>query len=129
MIEPTSPIPEMLYYQKSSLHGYGVFSKRSLQQGECIGSFTGEVMKWSDFNLKYGKDYRYCYRKMRVHQIINSKEERCFITWINEADKPENANVFLKSGKLYMKTPVRQDEELLLWYSDTNIKYKYVIKT
>ena len=123
MTAPNSSIPDMLYYDKSPIHGYGVFSKRDLQKGECLGFFTGERMKWKDFIQKYGRDYHYCYRKMRTHEIINSKEERCFITWINEATEPEKANVFLKSEKLYTRETVRADSELLLWYSDSHIKY------
>lgn len=122
-MEPTAPHPSCLIYKQSPVHGIGVFATEYIRPNTCLSTFTGTIYKWKDFINIYGRDYRYCYRKMRTHTIICSKEERCLATWINQADKPENANVLLKAGKLFSSKSIEEGQELFLWYSDGKIKY------
>ena len=73
-------------------------------------------MSIKDFRKIYGDDNLYTYRNMRKHIIINVKNNRNVVTYINERkDKP---NVVLKCYKLYALQDIKNGEELFLkyWY-------------
>ena len=112
-------IPEGLILKESLIHGNGIFSTKNYKKGFCFGPFIGIEMSIKDFHKTYGKDYKYCYRMCRVHKIISSKDERNFITYINDGihNQTENkVNVILKNKFLYALRDILEGEELLLDY-------------
>ena len=112
-------IPEGLEIRESPIHGLGVFATRNFAEGEVLGEFTGVVMTRLEFAQKYGTDYRYSYRQMRANRIIVAKEQRNFITYVNDgvygAAVP-HVNVCLRNKKLCVIRPIEAGEELLMDY-------------
>jgi SET domain-containing protein len=112
-------IPEGLILKTSPIDGLGIFSIRDFPAKHCFGEFTGVEMSLKDFRLKYGKDNRYCYRMRRQNKIIVAKEERNFITYINDGkhnQTVQNVNVILAKRHLYAIRDIKEGEELLLDY-------------
>ena len=105
-------VPEGLEIRESPIHGLGVFATKDFPVGYCFGEFIGEEMPWRDFTARYGKDFRYCYKMRRIHRVINAKEKRNWITFINEG-KP---NVILRKRFCFSLRPLKAGEELLLDY-------------
>lgn len=107
-------LPDNLIIQDSPVDGMGVFAKHVITKDAVLGDYTGIEMSRVDFLQKYGKDYRYCYTSAFPWiPIICAKEDRNFITYINEAKEP---NVFLKKYKLYALRDIAEGEELFLKY-------------
>lgn len=112
-------IPEGLILKTSSIDGLGVFALKDYPVKYCFGDFTGVEMSLKDFHLKYGKDNRYCYRMRRQNKIIVAKEQRNFITYINDGIHNQtnpSVNVILRNRKLYALKDIKEGEELLLDY-------------
>lgn len=112
-------IPEGLVLKASAIDGVGIFALRDFPANHCFGPFIGVEMSIRDFHLKYGKDYRYCYRLGRQNKIIVAKEERNFITYINDGIHNQtvpNVNVILTKKHLYAVRDIKEGEELLLDY-------------
>lgn len=113
--------PSCLIIKQSPVHGFGVFATEDLEPDTCLGFFTGTEYSLKDFKLKYGKDIRYCYHMNRVHKVICAKENRNWITYINESPCP---NVILKKRACYTNRLIKAGEELFLQY-DKNGSMKY----
>ena len=112
-------IPEGLILKASSIDGVGIFALKDYPAKYCFGDFTGVEMSLKDFHLKYGKDNRYCYRMRRQNKIIVAKEQRNFITYINDGIHNQtnpSVNVILRNRKLYALKDIKEGEELLLDY-------------
>jgi SET domain-containing protein len=107
-------LPDCLEIKESSINGLGVFAKEDIPKGTCLGTYTGIQYTRADFIKKYGKDFRYCYStQFPWNPIICAKENRHFMTYLNESSEP---NVFLKSYKLYANRDIVCEEELTLKY-------------
>ena len=107
-------LPDTLQIHESPVDGLGIFAKQSIAKDTALGDYTGVKMTRSEFLLKYGADYRYCYTSaFPWNPIICAKEDRNFITYINESTEP---NVFLKKYKLYALRDITEGEELFLKY-------------
>lgn len=112
-------LPDGLVLKESSIHGLGIFTTKDFPADYRFGDFTGKTMSITDFISQYGKDTRYCYRMTRSHTIIVAKEERNFITYINDGIhlQPVNGtNVYCKKKGLYSLRAISSGEELLLDY-------------
>jgi len=99
--------------------GYGLFTLKDIKKGELICPYVyddSDIMSIRDFREKYGNDNLYTYRNMRKHIMINVKENRNVVTYINQ--RKDNPNVVLKCYKLYALEDIKDGEELFLkyWY-------------
>lgn len=109
--------PKSVEIKMSAIDGLGVFATETIPAGTCLGTYTGVSYTRKEFLEKYGKDYRYCYfTNFSWLPIVCAKEERHFMTYINEGETP---NVELKRYKLYALKDIVQGEELLLKYPTT----------
>lgn len=107
-------VPSVLELKSSPIHGLGLFAKEDIPKGTLLGLFEGEEMHISDFKQQYGKDYRYCYKLLRQQKIIVAKENRNWITFLNEYRT--NPNVYLKRGQCWTHYDIKKGEELFLNY-------------
>ena len=106
--------PETLCIKDSPIHGLGVFALQDIPAATCLGTYTGVKYTRNDFIAKYGKDFRYCYiSSFPWNPIICAKEDRHFMTYLNESNTP---NVYLKRYKLYTLHEIKAGEELTLKY-------------
>ena len=71
-------------------------------------------MTYKEFNALYKKDYTYCYQLMRQHKVIEAKNPRNWITYVNE--NRVRPNVALKSRHCYAILDIQEGEELVLDY-------------
>ena len=107
-------IPPCLEIQDSPIDGKGVFALQDIPTGTCLGKYTGVKYTRKEFIEKYGNDFRYCYfTRMSWIPIVCAKENRHFMTYLNESNTP---NVFFKRYKLYAKRNIVKGEELTLKY-------------
>ena len=118
-------IPDGLELRESSIHGLGIFTTREFSAGYNFGEFVGEEMAWGEFKLRYGKDYRYCYKMMRAHKIIVAKEKRNWITFINSG----TPNVILKKKCCFALRSLKAGDELLLDYGRLYPPYHTILET
>jgi SET domain-containing protein len=112
-------LPEGLELKESPIEGLGIFATRDFPVDYNLGEFIGEYMKHKEFKERYGKDTRYCYRRMRQWDYRVAKEKRNFITYMNDGVhnfKTPCDNVVLKKWCAYTKRPIKKGEELLLNY-------------
>ena len=89
-------IPDGLEYTTECVAGTGVRATRDWAAGEFIGDYIGVSMTKPEFRQTYGKDIRYTYwirNNFPTIRVLVAKEQRNFITYINESGKP---NVILK---------------------------------
>lgn len=113
-------VPDSLILQPSSVHGLGIFATKDISANVCLGLYEGIEYTLKDFKEKYGKDVRYCYQLGRVNKIICAKENRNWITYINESQTP---NVCLKKRGCWTVTNIQAGQELFLSYEKGTIKY------
>ena len=112
-------LPRGLVLSGSPIHGIGVFATSAFTKGYCFGEFIGEEMSAKEFRAKYGGDFQYCYRMGRANKVIVAKENRNFITYINDGVHDQavpKVNVVLKKKCLYALRDIEVGEELLLDY-------------
>lgn len=112
-------LPNGLELKESPLGGEGIFACQDFPKETFLGHFTGTLYSLKDFKEKYGKDVRYCYQLGRQNKIICAKEERNFITFMNESITP---NCYLKKKGCYTSQDIRAGDELTLRYKGC-IKY------
>lgn len=116
------PLPQpYLYYAKSDIHGIGVFTSQTIVSGTTLGSFEGVEYSITDFLQKYGRDFQYCYRLGRTNKVLCAKENRNWITYMNDGvyQQPfSRQNVILKKPRrrLCAIRDIQPNEELLLDY-------------
>ena len=106
-------LPECLEIKPSAVDGLGVFAKSFIKENTILGTYTGIRYSLKEFKDKYGTDLRYCYWARRANYVICSKEERNFITFINESETP---NCILKSLTLKTLKDIEIGQELFLKY-------------
>mgnify|MGYP003654490161 FL=1 len=97
--------------------GLGLFTLKNIELGYKIAPFVyadADVMTLNNFHKKYGYDYVYTYRLMRQNKIINVKDNRNTLTYLNE-DKI-NPNVKFVRYKLVALRDIVAGEELYLKY-------------
>ena len=112
-------IPEGLELRDSPIHGLGVFATRDFPTGYCFGEFIGTEMGHTQFKSKYGNDRRYCCRQRRTWRYRVAKENRNWITYVNDGKHNQSVsvvNVYIKRFFIYAQTPVKAGDELLLDY-------------
>ncbi len=119
MYSRDNPSDYNLEIKKTNEMGMGLFTLKDIKKNDLICPYVYEeedIMKIKDFRLKYGNDNLYTYRNMRKHIIINVKDNRNVVTYINE--RKENPNVYLKCFKLYALEDIKSGDELFLkyWY-------------
>lgn len=106
-------IPDCLELKPSPIHGLGIFAKEPIPCRKRLGEFTGIKYSRREFKARYNNDYSYCYCAKRANYILSAKEERNFITYINESKTP---NVEIVKRKLIALRDIQQGEELFLLY-------------
>ena len=87
-----------LIIKKSSIHGLGVFTTKNIKKNHRIIPYAfnkDDMMKYEDFILEYGDDFRYTYSIKSRGKIINTKKNRNVINYVN--DNHPNHNCYLKT--------------------------------
>ena len=113
------PINFITKIQPSQIHGLGVFATKDIPKGTKISYFEGIEMTYKEFWAKYGKDYRYCYKRLPWLPLIVAKEKRNLITYVNDAyfgQEGLHHNCILKSRYLIALEDIPKGQELLLKY-------------
>jgi len=114
------PLPlDCLYYNTSPIHGIGVFTNKFIKKYTKLGGFEGEEMSITEFMLRYGRDFSYCYRLVRQAKVISAKENRNWITYLNDGiynQSTPNYNIQLTRRKVRVIKDIQPGEELLLDY-------------
>lgn len=113
---PTHPPTVIL--APSPVHGLGVFAVQDIPANTCLGQFIGEEYSLKDFKQKYNKDTSFCYHLGRQNKILVAKENRNWITYINESKTP---NVCLKQRGCWTLCPILAGQELFLQYDKKGI--------
>ena len=106
-----------LEIKASTIHGKGLFTTKPVKRGRKIVDWhykPEQVMKWKDFKEKYGDDFRYTYSMRRVWKIINCKDNRNIVTFVN--DGGADCNCELKRFALFSLRDIEAGEELTLLY-------------
>jgi SET domain-containing protein len=106
-------VPDSLILKPSPVHGLGIFAAKDISANVCLGLYQGIEYTLKDFKEKYGNDTRYTYSLGRMNKIISAKEERNWITFINESKTP---NVFYAKRGCWTNRLIKKDEELFLTY-------------
>ena len=106
-------VPPCLEIKPSPVHGLGVFAKEPIRSRKRLGEFTGVKYSRREFKAKYNNDYSYCYCAKRANYILSAKEQRNFMTYINESRTP---NVEIVKRKLIALRDIQPGEELFLSY-------------
>ena len=136
MITIDNPLYYNLIIKKSNIHGLGVFTTKDIKKNHRIVPYTyvdGNLINYKDFIKKYGNDFRYTYTLQSRNQIINVKNNRNIISYVN--DNRPNHNCYLKcrSGRcrkyqtctcgwckckrgMYALRDIKKNEELTLQY-------------
>jgi hypothetical protein len=112
-------LPPGLVLGESPVHGLGVFATTAFKKNHCFGEFVGQEMTAKEFRGKYGGDFQYCYRMGRANKVIVAKENRNFITYINDGlhgQLVQKVNVVLKKRCLYALHDIEVGDELFLDY-------------
>lgn len=112
-------LPDGLVLRESPIEGLGVFATKDFPANYYFGPFTGVEMTSKEFHSTYGKDYTYTYRLRRINRLIVAKENRNFITFINDGvygQATPSVNVQCKNRGCYSVLPISAGEELLLSY-------------
>ena len=113
------PTPDGLEIRQSPIHGLGVFATKDFPSDYCFGEFVGTLFTLKDFKERYGANYDYTYRAVRTHQVISAKENRNWITYLNDGilGQSENrVNCVLKKWCCYSLKQIKAGDELLLSY-------------
>lgn len=111
-------LPQGLVLQSSPVHGLGIFATQDFPANHFFGFFEGSEYSLKEFKEKYGKDTRYCYQLGRQNKIICAKENRNFITYLNESSEP---NCILRKRGCWSLTPIQQNQELFLTYDKNGV--------
>jgi SET domain-containing protein len=115
------PVPDSLEIRPSPIHGLGVFATHPLPANHCLGEFIGIQMNHQEFKKLYGNDRQYCARKRRTWEYRVAKENRNFITYINDGKhffRINRVNCYIKNWFLYTLRSVQAGEELMLDYGN-----------
>lgn len=106
----------------SLIQGFGVFATKFIPKGNQINYFSGKSMTYKDFKEKYGNDWRFTYKSMPWLPIIQCKDDRNVISFVNDGhykqDIPKH-NCILKKRWLVSDIDILEGEELLLKYHDS----------
>lgn len=106
-------VPACLEIKQSPIHGQGVFAKQDIPARKTLGEYTGTRYTLREFKEKYGTNTEHCYVARRYNYILCAKEERNWITFINESKEP-NCRIF--AHKLITLTNIKEGQELFLLY-------------
>ena len=106
-------LPPGLSLRPSPVDGLGIFATQGFPANHFFGLFEGTVYTLREFKERYGKDTRYCYQLGRQNKIICAKEQRNWITFLNESATP---NCFLQKKGCWSLRPIAEGEELFLSY-------------
>jgi hypothetical protein len=110
--------PEGLEWKESPVAGMGIFATRDFPSDYFFGFYEGVEYSLRDFKAKYGKDTHYCYQLGRQNKIICAKENRTWITYINESETP---NCVLKKRGAWSARAIKAGEELFIYYDKKGI--------
>jgi hypothetical protein len=119
MTTPSVSLPKGLELKKSPVEGWGIFATQDFPKNFPIGEFIGNYMKHADFKKQYGNNIQYCYFKRRTWEYRVAKEQRNFITYINDGKhgfSEPKVNCYLKKWYAYTSRPIKAGEELFLDY-------------
>jgi SET domain-containing protein len=106
-------VPACCEIRSSPVHGLGVFAKETIPARKSLGEYTGTRYTLKEFREKYGKDTEHCYVAARYNYVLCAKEERNWITFINESKNP---NCRIHAHTLKTLREIQAGEELFLLY-------------
>ncbi len=112
-------IPIQLELKDSPIDGLGIFATIDIPAGTNLGKYEGKYMRHTEFKPIYGNDITYCYFKRRTWEYIVAKDERNWITYVNDGvhnQSIKKVNVCLKDWCCFTTQPIKAGEEILLDY-------------
>lgn len=111
-----------VYVKKSTIHGWGVFAKEDIKQGdiveECL-TLTLPIIRGQSsplmidyrFNWPQGSDWKEQVLALGYGSLYNHSETPNAY-WVS--------NIENKSFLFISNRDIKQDEEILVWYGDVN---------
>jgi hypothetical protein len=110
--------------RRSGVHGKGVFALTSLQRGESIIEYTGEVITWAEALRRHPHDPKDPDHTFYFHiddqHVIDAKFGGNAARWINHACTP-NCEADENDGRVFIKAlrAIKPGEELFYDYGLT----------
>lgn len=116
-------IPDKIYIDKSPVHGWGVFANQPISENEII-----EICPIIDMGMSVGEvshiliDYRFNWPQGTSEvekQVVCSGYGMLY----NHSESPNaswRSNLENKTFEFYSTKQIRPQEEIFIWYGDTN---------
>jgi SET domain-containing protein len=114
--------PQKIYIDKSPIHGWGVFAKYDIEEGELIeecpvlvlpiekGEVTSLLIDYR-FNWPQGLEYEEQVVGLGYASLYNhSNNANAY--WVSDLDK--------KTFKFFSSKKIEQGKEIFIWYGDVN---------
>jgi SET domain-containing protein len=115
---------DLVYTDKSPIHGLGLFAKVNIKKDTCICNYIGDTMTLREYK-NTGGIYKYCYRMQRINRIIDGRNYKTENPshYCNESNTP---NVIMKKKGLYALSDIAQGSECFLKFP-ANYPRDYVL--
>jgi SET domain-containing protein len=114
--------PQKIYIDKSPIHGWGVFAKYDIEEGELIeecpvlvlpiekGEVTSLLIDYR-FNWPQGIEYEEQVVGLGYASLYNHSDN-ANAYWVSDLDK--------KTFKFFSSKKIQQCQEIFIWYGDVN---------
>jgi SET domain-containing protein len=114
--------PQKIYIDKSPIHGWGVFAKYDIEEGELIeecpvlvlpiekGEVTSLLIDYR-FNWPQGLEYEEQVVGLGYASLYNHSDN-ANAYWVSDLDK--------KTFKFFSSKKIEQGKEIFIWYGDVN---------
>ena len=114
--------PSKIYIDKSPIHGWGVFAKYDIEEGELIeecpvlllpiekGEVTSLLIDYR-FNWPQGLEYEEQVVGLGYASLYNHSDN-ANAYWVSDSDK--------KTFKFFSSKKIEQGKEIFIWYGDVN---------
>jgi len=114
--------PQKIYIDKSPIHGWGVFAKYDIEEGELIeecpvlvlpiekGEVTSLLIDYR-FNWPQGLEYEEQVVGLGYASLYNHSDN-ANAYWVSDLDK--------KTFKFFSSKKIEQGQEIYIWYGNVN---------
>ncbi|UTT86151.1 SET domain-containing protein [Vibrio pelagius] len=122
------------YISKSSVHGFGLFSKKKINKGTTLGFLDGQVMTLNQWdiiknsisqNIPGYSDYFFMECNYMEKEKLLVRPLRTKYSYINHNRKP-NLEINKDKMSIVTRVDVEKDEELFLDYRLENLPSDYI---
>jgi len=112
-----------LYVNISSIHGFGLYSSKNIQQGDCIFSLSGKVVNEHYIN---NKNFIGEWNALSNNMYL-VRDYRTSYGFINHSRKP-NCEINTNTMQIITISDITQNQEIFLDYRKEPLSYDYIDK-